>query len=143
MSTLQRKEDFSELLPIKMSNSEMDESDPYKYCRFFSVQHDCWGSRSAKSFLGVVISYINTWADVEKWCLMSIPLACQPFDKKHTSDNILEETKRILTNYDIPLHYFAASTQDTAANAFGAFANEDVILQHPCVAHRFNLFLQN
>ena len=28
--TLQRKEDFNELLPIKMSNSEISDTDPYK-----------------------------------------------------------------------------------------------------------------
>lgn len=139
-----RKIEFEELLPERMSAYETnDSSDRYKYCRLFAVQHDCWGSRAAKSFLGIVLSFINSWKDKDKWILESYPLACQPFDISHTSENILHTTENILALYGIPLCYLSSATQDTAANAFGSFADVDIVVQNPCAAHRFNLFLNH
>jgi hypothetical protein len=137
-----RKIEFEELLHMD-DFIVADHNDRYKYCRLFAVQHDCWGSRAAKSFLGVIISFINSWDDDEKWSLESIPLSCEPFDTSHTSANILKTTEKVLKMYNIPLHYLSSSTQDTAANAFGSFADVPIVLQNPCAAHRFNLFLQH
>ena len=138
-----RKKEISRLLPPEMSQFvlEDEEDDIYKYCRLFAIQHDCWSSRAAKAFLGLILMYINDWSDIEKWILESVPLACQPFDVSHTFENILNESAEILKLYDIPLEYVAGTTQDTALNSFNAFNSVPVILQLPCSAHKFGLCL--
>ena len=139
------KNEIPSLLPPQMSQYELDDvtdrDDKYKYCRVFGLQHDCWGSRAAKSFLGLMLQYMDTWKDVERWVLESVPLACQPFDVSHTSENILSEAEGILKLYGIPLEYCSATTQDTASNSFNAFDPVPVILQQPCAAHKFSLSL--
>ena len=91
--------------------------------------------------MGLVLQYMDTWKDVERWVLESVPLACQPFDVSHTSQNILGEAEEILKLYGIPLEYCSATTQDTASNSFNAFDPVPVILQNPCAAHKFSLCL--
>ena len=118
-----------------MSQYELDDAtyrdDKYKYCQEFGLQHDCWGSRAAKSFLGLMFQYMGPWKDLERWVLESVLHACQPFEVSHTSENILREVVGILKLYGILLDYCSPTTRDTASNSFNAFDPVSVILQQP------------
>jgi len=97
---------------------------------FFGLQHDCWDSRIAKAFLGLMLQYINTWKDVEPWVLESIPIPCQQsFDVCNTGENFLSEAREILKKIRVSIEFCSGRTQNTAADSFNSFDSVLIILQ--------------
>jgi hypothetical protein len=110
--------------------------------RVFAVQHDCWGSIIASTFLGIVISFIFK-CPLRGWIFSKLTIGCIPFDKSHTAAATLHLTEESLVTFGIQLDDLSASTQDNASNAFNVFQDVDNVAQLPCIAHTVQLFLMH
>jgi len=51
--------------------------------------------------------------------------------------------RNVLKKYGIHIEFCSGTTHDTAANSFNSFDLVPIILQLPCVAHKFSLCLSH
>lgn len=96
---------------------------------------DCWTARTTTSFMSVTCHFIEDYKMVA--CLLD----CFEFSDRHTSENLADELKRVVNEWDIESKVVCCVT-DNAANITKAIR----LLKwthHPCLAHTINLVVRD
>ncbi|XP_072400709.1 zinc finger BED domain-containing protein 4-like [Diabrotica undecimpunctata] len=102
-----------------------------------TITTDMWSSRNSDSFIGVTAHFIN-----DKFELESILLEVCLFEGSHTSVNLANELRRVITEWDLHNKIFIVIT-DNAANVKKAILEELQLKHLGCLAHTINLIAQD
>lgn len=95
---------------------------------------DCWTSLNNQSFIAISAHYLDI--DFE---LKSVLLECVPFEESHTSVNLSNKIKCVITDWGLD-GKVGLVVSDNANNIKGAITNLN--LKHlGCFAHSLNLIL--
>ena len=102
-----------------------------------SIGLDGW-SQHHHGYLGINAHYIDN-----DWQRITFNLACTPFDKKHTGENIYNRLISVLMDWDI-LQKTGVSVRDNAANMVAAFRLPQSVLRSiGCLNHSLQLVIKD
>jgi hypothetical protein len=150
---LQKNIEFFQLLlkPLPLLNAgvnvelEFDvgdvDSDRSKRGRVASAYQDSLGSRSAGSFLAVLVRI----TDVRKkpWVLVTIVVGCVPFEHPYTTLRCLESCQATMGRMGIEQENLLCVTQDTTAASINTYRDVKHVVAMPCFCHEASLFTKH
>lgn len=94
---------------------------------------DCWTSRNTENFLAVTVHFIDSNFEIQ-----SLLLECTSFDESHTSKNLADALKNIITEWNLEEKVLMVIS-DNAANIKKAIRDELHLKHFGCYAHTINL----
>ena len=77
----------------------------------YSITTDMWTSRANQAYCCVTIHYVTP-----DYMLRSHLLETKEFSDSHSSENVAEEVKSILEQWELPAEKVVAATTDNCAN---------------------------
>lgn len=128
-----RKAITNTLLPVTFEEIYNNTKRKISEVRFVTLTTDCWTSQNSENYLTVTAHYIDS-----NFELKSLLLECSRFDESHTSVNLAEELRRIITEWNIGKKILLV-VSDNAKNICKAI-KEILMLKHfGCYGHTINL----
>lgn len=98
-----------------------------------SITTDCWSSVTNTPYIAVTAHFID-----HQWGLRSACLNCAHFEVNHTSENISDLLKSILSEWNINIENVACCTTDNGSNIVKAIKNLNMT-HLSCVGHNINI----
>ncbi|GBO23005.1 Zinc finger BED domain-containing protein 1 [Araneus ventricosus] len=90
---------------------------------------DCWTSLATTPYIAVTAHFIDT-----EWHLKSVCLCCTQFEENHTSENITQVLKDILSDWNLDAQEITCYTTDNGSNIVKAISM--LYVPHmPCFGH--------
>jgi len=95
-----------------------------------------WSSRATHSYISFTLHYIN-----EEYQLKHYLLETKEFTESHTGDNIAEEMRNIISEWELGSVDLIAATTDNVSNIKATLQSLQC-LHMPCFSHVLNLAVE-
>lgn len=124
------------LLPAVYEEIRLKVSDILKDVTSVTVTTDCWTSRNIDSVMAVTIHFIDSHFKIK-----SVLLECVEYEGGHGSENLSQNLRKVITDWNISENNVLLGISDNAANIRKAISVDLKWRHFGCYAHTLNLIV--